>query len=511
MPHAHDTVIIIGAGIAGLVAALALPKNLTVQIYANAPLGQGTASNWSQGGVAAAIGPGDTAQLHIDDSLAAAAGIADQDAVAAIVRAAPAAITFLEELGVLFDRDDAGAYALSREAAHTLPRVARVKGDLTGPAIMQALQQHVRQRPNIHLHFGWKILDLMGASPRITGAIVADPQGAVYACAARAVILATGGVGFLYQNTSNPRTAIGEGIAAAARAGAVLSDLEFVQFHPTTMAVGLDPSPLATEALRGEGAFLINSDGERFMLDINPLAELAPRDVVARAIYAQIKAQKKVFLDCRASLGERFAQKFPKVFSLCQEIGIDPGRTPIPVEPAAHYHMGGVATDLQGRSSIVGLWACGEVACTGAHGANRLASNSLLEAIVLGQHAAADIAAHTAFALTGNDDNTPAAAMPVHDDTMLRHEYALRAMLRNWVGVIRQADELQQAQQFLRDLAIQPLSHRLGNMVLVARMITRMAERRFESRGSHYRADAPHFDPLWAKRQFATMSELLAP
>ncbi len=508
MTHSQDTVIVIGAGIAGLVAALSF-KGLRVDIYANAPMGQGTASNWSQGGVAAAIGPGDSAAIHIQDSLIAAADIADRTAVEFIVNKARDAIHFLEHQGVVFDHNADGQYALSREAAHSFPRVARVKGDLTGPGIMAALQQQIKQRPDIQLHSGWKILDLIMHDGRIIGAFLLDPNGHVHRKLATAVILATGGVGYLYKNTSNPKTAIGEGIAAAARAGALLSDLEFVQFHPTTMAVGLDPSPLATEALRGEGAVLINDQNERFMPSIHPLAELAPRDVVARAIFAQIKSGHNVFLDCRAAIGSGFAEKFPKVFALCQNIGLDPVVTPIPVEPAAHYHMGGVVTDLSGRTSIDGLWACGEVACTGAHGANRLASNSLLEAIVFGQAAATDIMNIRMTKSPYAPRETSVINYVPHDVAMQAKELALRAMMRDRVGVIRHADDLLWAQAELEKLRQQNLSHRLGNMVLVAGMIIHMALERKESRGSHYRTDYPNLDQAWCRRQSTTMQNLM--
>ncbi len=296
-----------------------------------------------------------------------------------------------------FDREADGSFALSQEAAHSRRRVVHVSGDRTGAAILDALIAKVRATPSIRVLEGYEADDLIVVDGRVEGVRLVRTGAAgkeVYeyfpACA---VVLATGGIGGLYAVTTNPPYARGESIAMAARAGAMIADAEFVQFHPTAIDVGLDPAPLATEALRGEGATLVNACGERFMTTLDPRAELAPRDVVARAVFTEIAAGRGAFLDCRTAIGDRFASAFPTVFALCRKAGVDPARELIPVAPAAHYHMGGIATDARGRSSVPGLWAVGEVASTGLHGANRLASNSLLEAVVFAARAAQDIGA----------------------------------------------------------------------------------------------------------------------
>lgn len=502
MPATADSVLIIGAGIAGLAAALSI-DDLPVHLFANAPIGQGAASSWSQGGIAAAIETGDSIQSHVQDSMQAAAGIADAKAVEFIIGQAQKVIQFLEQHGIEFDHQMDGHYALSREAAHSRARVARVKGDLTGPAIMAVLGEKILRKNNVTVHTNWQIIDLNQQDGKVKGAWLIAPNGQIQYFPARAVIMATGGVGYLYRTTSNPVTAIGEGIACAARAGALLADMEFVQFHPTTIAAGLDPSPLATEALRGEGAILINRHGERFMPAIDPLAELAPRDVVARAIFAQIQNGHGAFLDCRQAIGEKFADKFPKVFALCQQAGIDPRTTPIPVEPAAHYHMGGVVTDLRARTSLEGLWACGEVACTGAHGANRLASNSLLEAVVMARQAAADITAQTAknFAIAAS----PQPAINSADNPTITSE--IRQIMRDMAGVIRHRQGLDNAYAQLTGLHRPGIGFRADNMVCVAKLIVAFAQKRQESRGSHFRSDYPNPQDSWAKRQIMTLPQ----
>jgi aspartate oxidase len=311
----------------------------------------------------------------------------------------------------------------------------------------------------------------------------------------RAVVLATGGIGGLYAHTTNPLNATGGGLALAARAGAVLRDLEFVQFHPTAMAVGLDPMPLATEALRGEGAVLVNSRGERFMQDVSG-AELAPRDVVARAIFDQICADERVFLDTRAALGGHITRKFPGVTALCRATGLDPIRHPIPVRPAAHYHMGGISVDHQGRSSIEGLWACGEVASTGLHGANRLASNSLLEALAYAGWIADDIKGRALWSWTGQSPLPPPALQPRGSGNGPSQRLAwLRSRMDRQLGVLRDAAGLTAAICHLRDLVHEAHSTGEGNVALVSLMIAVSAYSRRESRGAHQRLDHPALNP----------------
>ena len=367
-----DSILVVGAGLAGLFLALKLaPRRVTV--LSQAPLGQASSSAWAQGGLAAALAPEDDPKLHAQDTVAAGAGLVDPAIAGLIAREGPARVMDLIALGVPFDRTRDGKLAQSLEAAHSRPRVVRVAGDLAGKAIMDALIAAARAAPHIEIVENVRARSLLrDANGRVRG-VVCD-AGTHFEGAE--TVLATGGVGGLYEVTTNPPEAMGQGIAMAARAGALIGDPEFVQFHPTAIDIGRDPAPLATEALRGEGAHLINAKGESFVSD------LAARDVVARAIHLERAAGRGAFLDAREAVGSHFPRSFPTVFAACMSAGLDPRVAPIPVAPAAHYHMGGIVTDVWGRTTLDGLWAVGECASTGAHGANRLASNSLLEAVV---------------------------------------------------------------------------------------------------------------------------------
>src|SRR5262245_25198527 len=390
--RAPGGVVIVGAGLAGLFTALKLAP-LPVTVVSAARFGEGASSLWAQGGIAAAVAEGDTAEAHAADTVAAGAGIVDEKIALLMAREARERIEDLLFYGVPFDKDLEGRLALGREAAHGKSRILHVKGDTAGRAIMHALTEAVRKTPSIAVLEGLAARELLLSDGRVAGIELApadDPHGQGFIFPASAVLLATGGAGQLYSVTTNPHEARGEGIAIAARAGAIIADAEFVQFHPTAINIGGDPAPLATEALRGEGALLINARGERFMRAVHDDAELAPRDIVARAVYREVMSGRGAFLDCR-KLGAKL-EHFPTVVAAARSAGIDPAHEPIPVAPAAHYHMGGILTDASGRSTVAGLWACGEVASTGAHGANRLASNSLLEAVVFGARAAKDIA-----------------------------------------------------------------------------------------------------------------------
>ncbi|MGB0750091.1 MAG: L-aspartate oxidase [Magnetospiraceae bacterium] len=485
MDRRHTDVLVIGAGLGGLAAALSLAPR-KVLVVAKAPTGEGASSGMAQGGVAAAVGAEDHPTAHARDTVSAAAGLADAEAVLALTDAGRTAIDQLRAWGVLFDQAEDGSYRLGQEAAHGHRRILHAGGDATGHAIMKALGRAALAADHITLCPNVEITDFaQDAQGRVAGA-VGFCQGRPVEITASAVILATGGLGQLYSHTTNPVESRGDGVAMAARAGARLKDMEFVQFHPTAIDVETKPLPLATEALRGEGGVLIDARGVRFMPAVHPDAELAPRDVVARAIWRQKAAGRGVFLDARACVGERFPERFPTVFRICQEQGIDPRVQPIPVAPAAHYHMGGVSTDLNGQTSLPGLWAVGEVACTGVHGANRLASNSLLEAAVFGMAAAREILNTTPPA--------PAAPIFVHADPgTVDIAPLIQTEMYHHVGLIRDAEGLNMALAELYQLLQSgpALTPGCRNMLDAALLVTAAAALRQESRGAHFRSDFP--------------------
>jgi L-aspartate oxidase len=475
--------VIVGAGAAGLMAALCMAPRPVVLLCAG-KFGTGTASGWAQGGIAAAIGGDDSAALHAADTIAAGAGLCDAKVVARIVQAAPWAIEFLLRHGARFARRPDGGIELGLEAAHRRRRIVHA-ADATGAEIMRVLANAVRAAPSITVIEDARVNEIAVRDNTVRGVHAVTAEG-MLSIASSLVIMATGGLGGLFAHTTNPLSAMGSGLALAARAGANLRDMEFVQFHPTALGCGLDPMPLVSEAVRGEGAVFVDADFAPFMQG----RDLAARDVVARAVAAKIAGGCEVFLDARRV----DARKFPGMFAACRAAGIDPVRQPVPVRPAAHYHMGGIAVDAACESSVQGLFACGEVAATGLHGANRLASNSLLEAMVTGRIVAEACVGRTARAVAHSG-----VAPRRRDDVSIP---SIRKLCSENLGMLRNAEGLAAVIWQLT-----PMVERC-DAALVAVLIAHAAWRRQESRGAHFRTDFPAADAAFAKSLTSDISEI---
>ena len=484
-------VVVVGAGAAGLCTAINLPPGTDICVVEKAGGGQGS-SPWAQGGIAAALDPDDAPELHAADTIRVAAGHADAAAVAVLCDESPAAVMELVGLGCPLDRRPDGSLHLAHEGGQTVPRSAHA-GDATGAAIMQTLRRHATGRVT---RVQGRCLGLAVAHGRCCGVWVWSPEGLI-GIAARATVVATGGLGGIFASTTNPAGATGAGPALAWEAGAALTDLEFVQFHPTVLAVGSGLERLLlTEALRGAGAHVVDASGRRFLFDHHPAGELAPRDILARAV-----ASTPAWLDCRHLGGALLEKEFRVVTEGCRAQGVDPACDLLPIAPAAHYAIGGIRTDLDGRASLPGLYAVGECACTGLHGANRLAGNSLAEALVFGKRAARAIAA-------SEPEAPPKDALPAPPATTggiacaPEAWAALRSACSDALGIERDAAGLASLDRYLSPLTETPLpsdgdAADLRAAALCARLVARSALLRRESRGVHRRSDHPDTDPRW--------------
>lgn len=504
----YADVVVIGSGIAGLTAALQARKVGSVMVVTKDLLSAGS-TQWAQGGIAAALGPGDTPEQHLHDTLVAGAGLCDEAAVRTLVTEGPDAVRELIALGTQFDHTAAGELSLTREGGHLRDRIAHAGGDATGAEIQRALVAAVHAAPDIEVTEHALVLDLVpgkdGGVAGVTLHVMGEGQpNGVGAVLCRAVVLASGGLGQIYSATTNPSVATGDGMALALRAGAVLRDLEFVQFHPTVMWLGLESKgqqPLISEAVRGEGAFLVDHDGVRFMQGQHELADLAPRDVVAKAIMRRMRetGTDHMWLDARHFGAQKWETRFPTILATCRSHGVDPVTDLIPVAPACHYASGGVATDLHGQSSIPGLFACGEVACSGVHGANRLASNSLLEGLVFSRRIAARLAEGLPARQQPAEDLRPEGLVPGEERGTIQAVMTERAgVLRSQAGLEGGIAALDTVAGEAGDQAGVP-AWETTNLLTVSRALVEAALLREETRGSHWREDHPDRDDAdWA-------------
>ncbi|MCZ6793465.1 MAG: L-aspartate oxidase [Planctomycetota bacterium] len=528
IPHRFADLLVVGSGVAGLTATLAASERPDVEVLlVSKDAIEESATRWAQGGVAAVLRPGateDSQEKHVADTLAAAAGLADPESVARTVSEGVERVEELLALGVDFDRGPSGELQFTREGGHSRPRILP-RGDTTGQEIERVLVERARQRENVHILEHTFALDLLTADGACHGALLSGPGGRLEAAWARTTVLASGGAGRLYRETTNPPVCTGDGMAMAFRAGALLQDLEFVQFHPTTLYLAGAERFLITEAARGEGGVLRDGAGEAFMARYHELKDLAPRDVVSRAILDVIRhrPENTVWLDLTGIGADKIRVRFPRILEYCRDFGIDILKDPIPVRPCAHYSIGGVKTNIDAETSIEGLLAAGEVSCSGAHGANRLGSNSLLEGLVFGRRAGQIAASRVdsvpvprPFSTADLPGGTPPAVRapaPGGGDSCREVDLedlgrSLKSLLWYKVGVERSGDGLRAALQqieswipyYLAGQFDSPQSWSLQNMLETAYLVTLSALRREESRGVHYRSDFPHRDDEKWKR-----------
>jgi len=490
--------LVVGSGVAGLHTAWRASLGAEVMLLTKRSLFD-SATAYAQGGIAAALGAGDSPKLHWQDTLAAGAALCDEEAVRVLVEEGPARVRELQVAGADFDLTPNGALKLGREAAHSRRRIVHSHGDRTGAEVARTLVERVRESERTKVLERARVLDLIVENGRCAG-VRASVAGEAVEIRADATVLATGGCGQVYRYTTNPVVATGDGYAIAHRAEARLADMEFVQFHPTALDTPENPLALVSEAVRGEGATLLNGERKRFMRRRHRLAELAPRDIVAREIFAERLRTGEVFLDAR-KMGASFPDRFPGIFALCAARGIDPRTDLIPVTPAAHYMMGGIITDLAGRSRLPHLYACGEVSCTGVHGANRLASNSLLEGLVFAERIARDLEKVPESSAPRRASRWAVPPLPDRGAAQVAAD-AIRALMWEKSGIDRNAKGLRECLVTLRDIhdRLPPGATEELNLCETAQMIASAALARKESRGGHHRSDFPKPRRGWARK-----------
>ncbi|HVS70417.1 MAG TPA: L-aspartate oxidase [Phycisphaerae bacterium] len=530
LPHVLTDALVIGGGVGGLRAALEAAEYGDVLLVTKAELRESN-TYYAQGGIASVTTPEDSFESHIQDTVTVGCGLGNRAAIETVVRDAPARIEELVQWGANFDREIDGALAIGREGGHSYARIIHALGDATGRELANSLTRKVRSHADIDVMEHAFVLDLLTVGGGCAGAVVWQKDRGLFVVLARKTLLASGGAGVLYRETTNPPVATADGHAMAYRAGAVMRDMEMVQFHPTTIYIAGATRALVTEAVRGEGAKLIDKNGYRFMPDYHPMAELAPRDIVSRAMLAQMAKTQftHVFLDARHMSEEAFKARFPGIYEMCMSFSINPAVKPIPVHPSAHYMVGGVVTDLDGRTSIENLYAVGEVSNTGLHGANRLASNSLIEALVFGKRAGE----HAGKLIAEEAEDLIPPRLTVEIESSSRTELdmsdvrsSLRSLMWRNVGIERNGTHLEEAgeiidfwSRYVLDKTFDnPAGWELQNMLEVATLVTRSAALRTESRGVHYRTDFPATDDQrwrvhidWqAQRPAPTLSEVRA-